>query len=181
MNQTKYTQKETLQAENLRLRGELAQKEQLIQQLSQEVLRLLQDDSKANPALQSSRNETELTTFPDSEWQQLSKKVKFYQEQINLREREISQLRQTAQQLIEQKQKLENLIQKLHQIYHQKFAERLEPIKTKLTMLQQENKQLQVELQSSRYRLAVRNNSSWSLDLAERKSESHSIPTFGDV
>ena len=181
MNQIEYPQKETLQAENSRLQGELAQKEQLIQQLSQEILRLLQDDSKADLALQSSQNTTELSTFSDSEWQQLSKKVKFYQEQINFREQEICQLRQTVQQLSEQKQRLEHLIQKLPQIYHQKFAERLEPIKTKLTMLQQENKQLQVELQSSRYRLAVRSNSSLSLNLAERKPDSHSIPTFGDV
>jgi hypothetical protein len=52
---------------------------------------------------------------------------------------------------------LEQVVQELPQIYRRKFEERMTPVRDKVTILQRENRQLQAELQSVSYRLALKN------------------------
>jgi hypothetical protein len=55
---------------------------------------------------------------------------------------------------------LEQVVQELPQIYRRKFEERMTPVREKVAMLQRENRQLQAELQSVSYRLALRTRTS---------------------
>jgi chromosome segregation ATPase len=93
--------------------------------------------------------------------------VAFYQEQITTRDSEIYQLRQSVQELTDRTRMLEQVVQELPQIYRRKFEERMTPVREKVAMLQRENRQLQAELQSVSYRLALktRNASHGGIDL----------------
>ena len=51
---------------------------------------------------------------------------------------------------------LEQVVQELPQIYRRKFEERMAPVREKVAILHRENRQLQAELQSVSYRLALR-------------------------
>ena len=64
---------------------------------------------------------------------------------------------------------LEQVVQELPRIYKEKFAERMDAVKDRVARIQQENRELQAELQSTSYRLAVRS----------RRGSSHlDLPTF---
>ncbi|MCX7595450.1 MAG: hypothetical protein N2235_17155, partial [Fischerella sp.] len=108
--------------------------------------------------------------------------VNFYQEQIASRDAEIYQLRQSVQELSDRSRMLEQVVQELPQIYRRKFEERMTPIREKVAILQQENRQLQAELQSVSYRLALktRTASHSGIDLPNfpRPSEENNISTI---
>jgi chromosome segregation ATPase len=111
----------------------------------------------------------------------VEQQVTFYQEQIGDRDAEIYQLRQTAQELTDRSRMLEQVVQELPKIYRQKFAERLTPIKEKVTQIQRENRQLHAELQSVSYRLAVRSRRQNHLDLPSFGAPGLSLPSFGNA
>ncbi len=106
--------------------------------------------------------------------QAVEQQVTFYQEQIRTRDTEIYQLRQSVQELTDRSRMLEQVVQELPQIYRRKFEERMAPVRDKVTMLQKENRQLQAELQSVSYRLAVktRNTTHGGIDLPNFPSPS---------
>jgi chromosome segregation ATPase len=180
VNQVESLSLPALQAEVSSLREDLQMRDQLVQQLSQELFRLVKGNATFMPKPEvSERHLTELRVLRE-QLQEVEQQVTFYQEQITARDGEIYQSRQSVQELTDRSRMLEQVIQELPQIYRQKFAERMEPVREKVAMLQQENRQLHAELQSVSYRLAVRNRRTSQLDLPSfPRSLPGPIPTFG--
>jgi hypothetical protein len=70
----------------------------------------------------------------------------------------------------------------LPNVYRQKFAERMTVVKKRVTELHRENRQLQAELQSVSYRLAVRTRRSQHLELPSLDASNLkgiSLPSLG--
>ncbi len=174
---------QALQGEVSYLREELQVRDQLVQQLSQELFRLVKGNANLAPRQElSERQNAEMTLLRD-QLQDVEQQVSFYQEQIVNRDQEIYQLRQSVQELTERSRMLEKAVQELPNIYRQKFAERMIPVREKVEKLQRENRQLHTELQSISYRLAVRNRRQTNqIDLPDFLGRASSpIPTFGSV
>ncbi|PZO12436.1 MAG: hypothetical protein DCF25_17680 [Leptolyngbya foveolarum] len=157
------------QSEIARLKEELAMRDQLVQQLSQELFRLVKGNQDFLPTPEvSEQHQQEVRSLRD-QMRQLEEQVAFYQAQIESKDEETDQLRQTAQELTDRTRMLEQVVQELPKIYKEKFAERMSAVKDRVAKIQQENRELQAELQSTSYRLAIRT----------RKSGSHlDLPTF---
>ncbi len=171
-----------LQVEVAHLREELQMRDQLVQQLSQELFRLVKGNKNFTPNPEvSERHMAEMRSLRE-QVQAVEQQVTFYQEQISTRDAEIYQLRQSVQELTDRSRMLEQVVQELPQIYRQKFAERMAAIKEKVALVQRENRQLHAELQSVSYRLALRNRQSNRLDLPNfPRSGNDPIPTFGNA
>jgi DNA repair exonuclease SbcCD ATPase subunit len=171
-----------LQSQVSRLREELQMRDQLVQQLSQELFRLVKGNTTFVPKPEVTEKHMAQMRLLREQLEDVEQQVKFYQEQITNRDAEIYQLRQSVQELTDRSRMLEQVIQELPQIYRQKFAERMQPVKEKVAMLQRENRQLQAELRSVSYRLAVRNRSTSRIDLPSyNRVGVASLPTFGNV
>jgi chromosome segregation ATPase len=147
---------QTLSTEASQLRQELLLRDQLVQQLSQELFRLVKGNTNFMP--QRSETEPDLSQLQAlrEQLQAVEQQVTFYQEQITTRDAEIYELRQTVQELSDRSRMLEQVVQELPQIYRRKFEERMSPVREKVATLQRENRQLQAELQSVSYRLALK-------------------------
>ncbi|MEB3162158.1 MAG: hypothetical protein VKK80_02920 [Prochlorothrix sp.] len=156
---------QALQAEVSRLREELNMRDQLVQQLSQELFRLVKGNTNVTPSPALSEQHLGEMRKLREQLQGVEEQVAFYQEQLSERDAEIYQLRQTVQELTDRSRMLEQVVQELPTIYRQKFNERIVPIKEKVSQLQRENRQLHAELQSVSYRLAVRNRNVTHVDL----------------
>ncbi|MEM1394082.1 MAG: Npun_F5560 family protein [Cyanobacteria bacterium P01_D01_bin.116] len=156
MSQTDNSTIQALSTEVSKLRQELQLRDQLVQQLSQELFRLVKGNTDFMPQPEvSERHQNELNALRE-QLQAVEEQVSFYQEQISTRDSEIYQLRQSVQELTDRSRMLEQVVQELPQIYRQKFEERMAPVREKVALLQQENRQLQAELQSVSYRLALK-------------------------
>lgn len=183
MNSTETPPIQKLQTEVSRMREELQLRDQLVQQLSQELFRLVKGNATFMPRPEvSERHMTEIRILRE-QLQDVEQQVTFYQEQISARDSEIYQLRQSVQELTDRSRMLEQVVQELPQLYRQKFAERMAPVREKVTMLQRENRQLHAELQSVSYRLAVRSRNITRIDLPTfpRPGIDGSMPTFGNA
>ncbi|NEO00741.1 MAG: hypothetical protein F6K50_36500 [Moorea sp. SIO3I7] len=171
-----------LQTEVSHLREELQLRDQLVQQLSQELFRLVKGNANFKPPQEvSERHKAQMVVLRE-QLHDVEQQVEFYQQQIATRDTEIKQLRESVEELTERSRQLEQVVQELPKIYHQKFSERMAPVKEKVTMLQRENRQLHAELQSVSYRLAVRSRNITRVDLPSFNRQNASpIPTFGSV
>ncbi|ARV62458.1 hypothetical protein BZZ01_30925 [Nostocales cyanobacterium HT-58-2] len=160
MSQTDTSTIQALSTEVSKLRQELQLRDQLVQQLSQELFRLVKGN--ANFMSQPDLSERYLTQVQElrEQLQAVEQQVTFYQEQISARDTEIYQLRQSVQELTDRSRMLEQVVQELPQIYRRKFEERMAPVREKVAMLQRENRQLQAEVQSVSYRLALKTRTS---------------------
>lgn len=160
MSQADTSTIQTLSTEASQLRNELLLRDQLVQQLSQELFRLVKGNTNFMP--QRSETEPDLSQLQAlrEQLQAVEQQVTFYQEQITTRDAEIYQLRQTVQELSDRSRMLEQVVQELPQIYRRKFEERMSPVREKVATLQRENRQLQAELQSVSYRLALKTRTS---------------------
>jgi chromosome segregation ATPase len=157
MNQTQSVNISTLKAEVAQFREELNIRDRLVQQLSQELFRLVKDPTDYAPRTGVNGGEdyrAEVILLRE-QLQGVEQQVVLHQEQLQLRDFEIHQLRQTVRDLQDRGQMLEQVIRELPKIYTRKFAERLAPIKTKIMELQNDNLQLQAELVSVTERLAA--------------------------
>lgn len=171
------------QAEVARLREELVMRDNLVQQLSQELFRLVKGNANFMPSPEVSERHLAEVRALREQLKGVEQQVTFYQEQIADRDTEIFQLRQSVQELTDRSRMLEQVVQELPKIYRQKFAERLAPIKEKVTQIQRENRQLHAELQSVSYRLAVRTRRQTHLDLPNfpRSGSDVALPSFGNA
>jgi chromosome segregation ATPase len=183
VSQTDSQKLQTLQRETSRLREELQLRDQLVQQLSQELFRLVKGNNNFVPVPEVSQRHQEETRLLREQLQEVEQQVKFYQEQISQRDTDIYQLRQSVQELSDRTRMLEQVVQELPRIYRRKFAERMAPVKNKVELLQRENRQLHAELQSVSYRLAVRSRRNTSkIELPNfSHPQSTPIPTFGNA
>lgn len=146
----------SLSTEVSQLRQELQLRDQLVQQLSQELFRLVKGNSAFMPPRTEPEQDLSQLQSLREQIQAVEQQVTFYQEQITARDAEIYQLRQSVQELTDRSRMLEQVVQELPQIYRHKFEERMTPVRDKIAMLQRENRQLQAELQSVSYRLALK-------------------------
>lgn len=182
MIQTETQTLQAVQTEVSRLREELQLRDQLVQQLSQELFRLVKGNASFTPPPEvSERHQSQMRALRD-QLQDVEQQVTFYQEQIATRDEEIYQLRQSVQELTDRSRMLEQVVQELPHIYRQKFAERMAPVREKVSMLQRENRQLHAELQSVSYRLAVRSRNITRIELPSfSRPHGGPIPTFGSL
>jgi chromosome segregation ATPase len=171
-----------LQSEVLRLQEELQMRDQLVQQLSQELFRLVKGNAnQVASAIAPERHLAEMRALRE-QLQNVEEQVTFYQQQIADRDSEIFQLQQTSQELTDRSRMLEQVVEELPKIYRQKFADRMAPIKEKVALIQRENRQLHAELQSVSYRLAMRNRRNSELDLPSfPRTEGLDLPSFGNA
>jgi chromosome segregation ATPase len=156
VNQTQSPNISTLKAEVARFREELSIRDKLVQQLSQELFRLVKDNTAYAPRPEVAGDYRSEVRLLREQLQGVEQQVQFYQEQLQHRDLEIQRLRQTIRELNERGQMLEQVIRELPKVYTRKFAERLAPIKTKIMALQSENRQLQADLVAVTDRLAAR-------------------------
>ncbi|NJR64394.1 MAG: hypothetical protein HC772_02195 [Leptolyngbyaceae cyanobacterium CRU_2_3] len=178
------TQPETLtfpelQVEVAHLREELQMRDQLVQQLSQELFRLVKGNAAMLPTPDISERQMAEMRALREQLQAVEQQVTFYQSQIADRDSEIYQLRQATQELGDRSRMLEKVVQEMPHIYREKFERRLAPIKEKVAMIQRENRQLHAELQSVSYRLAVRNRRTNQLDLPSFPRSGVVMPSLG--
>jgi len=160
VSQTEIPDIQALSTEMSQLRQELQLRDQLVQQLSQELFRLVKGNTNfMPPRLEPEQDLTQLKALQE-QLQAVEQQVTFYQEQITTRDTEIYQLRQSVQELTDRSRMLEQVVQELPQIYRRKFEERMAPVREKVAQLQRENRQLQAELQSVSYRLALKTRTS---------------------
>lgn len=185
MSQSEIPTLQTLQAEMSQLREELQMRDRLVEQLSQELFRLVKGNNNALPTQEVPQEYLGQMRSLREQLQGVEEQVTFYQEQISQRDAEIYQLRHSVQELTDRSRMLEQVVQELPEIYRQKFAERMDAVKEKVEMLQRENRQLHAELQSTSYRLAVRNRRrTGHLELPSLSGSSGgdiSLPSFGNA
>nr|WP_242025694.1 Npun_F5560 family protein [Leptolyngbya sp. FACHB-36] len=157
-------------------------RDNLVQQLSQELFRLVKGNTNFLPTPEvSERHIAEVRALRD-QLQGVEQQVTFYQGQLSDRDADIYQLRQSVQELTDRSRMLEQVVQELPNIYRQKFAERMAPVKEKVAQLQRENRQLHAELQSVSYRLAVRTRRQTHLDLPSfPRGVEAVLPSFGNA
>lgn len=170
-----------INTEVVRLREELQMRDNLVQQLSQELFRLVKGNTNFLPSPEVSERHLAEVRALREQLQGVEQQVTFYQEQISDRDAEIYQLRQSVQELTDRSRMLEQVVQELPKVYRQKFAERMAPVREKVAQLQRENRQLHAELQSVSYRLAVRTRRSSHLDLPSFPRSSVALPSFGNA
>ena len=156
MNQTPSASISTLKAEVARFREELSIRDKLVQQLSQELFRLVKNHTADAPPSAIPEDYRAEVRLLREQLQGVEQQVQFYQHQLHRRDLEIQQLRQTIRELSERGQILEQVIRELPKVYTRKFAERLAPIKNKIMSLQTENRRLQSDLVAVTDRLASR-------------------------
>ena len=159
-------------------------RDQLVQQLSQELFRLVKGNASTTPTPEvSERQQAEIRALRE-QLQGVEQQVTFYQDQLATKDSEIYQLRQSVQELTDRSRMLEQVVQELPRVYKEKFEQRLIPIKEKVAMIQRENRQLHAELQSVSYRLAVRSRRVSHLDLPSFPrigGNPNPIPTLSNV
>ncbi|MDH6060234.1 hypothetical protein NWP17_07255 [Chrysosporum bergii ANA360D] len=182
MSQTDTPNIQALSTEVSQLRQELQLRDQLVQQLSQELFRLVKGNNNFMPQRSEKEDDGHELQVLQEQLQAVEQQVMFYQEQITNRDTEIYQLRQSVQELTDRSRMLEQVVQELPQIYRHKFEERMAPVREKVAALQRENRKLQAELQSVSYRLALktRTSSHSAIDLPSfprRESEQKNIST----
>lgn len=177
MNQADTTNIQEVQAEVVRLREELQMRDGLVQQLSQELFRLVKGNASASPSPDLSEHQMAEIRALREQLKSVEEQVSFYQDQIADRDSQIFQLKQSVQELTDRSRMLEQVVEELPKIYRQKFAERIAPVKEKVAQIQRENRQLHAELQSVSYRLAVRNRRESHLDLPSFPRTS--LPSLG--
>ena len=181
MVQSSYTDLNDHQSEVARLEAELEMRDQLVQQLSQELFRLVKGNAGFVPTVDpSEQHQAEVNTLRD-QLRGVEKQIDFYQGELQAKDSEVVQLRQTVEELTDRSRMLEQVIQELPEVYRQKFSERLQEVKQRVVDLQKENRQLQAELQSVTYRLAMRTRRSHRLELPSLSPagvDQISLPSF---
>ena len=108
-----------------RLRQQVKLQDQLVEQLSTELFRMV----KTHPPLLSAATTTAPATANPAEaalrsdLKRLEQQIEFYQSQIDKRDVEITRLQKSCRLLGDRNQTLEQIIQQLPEVYRQKFTE----------------------------------------------------------
>ncbi len=170
---------ETLRDENIRLQQELQQRDLLVQQLSEEVLRLVKGNVAFLPhqALSEQHHEemrSLMTKFQNSEEQLILSQLL-----LKERDQQVSELRQALSEANANMQNLQRKIENLPTVYGTKFSERMEPVKSKVEELQKQNTQLNSEVQNLSHRLS-HTAPPQRIEVPEIQTAGLSLPSFGD-
>ncbi len=144
---------QAVEPEVAQLRHQLQLRDQLIEQMSTELFRMVKTHPPALPPSSSVASEPSALVLQTTEQvlradlKRLEQQIEFYQSQIDKRDQEIGRLQKSCQVLSDRNQMLERIIQELPEVYRQKFADRLDAVKSKFQSLQTENRRLQGALQ----------------------------------
>jgi chromosome segregation ATPase len=160
------------------LKQELEQRDLLVQQLSEELFRLVKGNSAFIPSQEISEQHAENIKILTNKLASVEDRLFVAHTQLMDRDREIIELRQSVQELTDRAKMLEQVVQELPNVYRNKFAERMVPIKQKVEALQKENRQLHIELQSLSFRLSHRVRPQ-RLELPKTQIGSPALPVFG--
>lgn len=166
------------QSNQSQLQDEIALRDRIIEQLSAELFRLIQQHPELftghsqRPGLILKGQETPSSVIFSPEYQTLQIRlqeveahISFYQTQITQRDADNAHLQEVNQDLSDRNHNLELVIQELPEVYRQKFSQRLDQVRDKLSALQTENRQLQESLQSMNYQLEVQNHRATPVEL----------------
>lgn len=146
---------EDVQSEILQLNEQLRMRDQLVDQLSTELYRLIKANPAALPPAHGSTAPSSGANYMPAgdtlrqELTALESQIEFYQTQIDKRDAQIAHLQSSCQSLSDRNQMLEHIVQELPEVYRQKFSNRLDQVKTKVKSLQLENRRLYSALQDS--------------------------------
>lgn len=157
-----------LEEEVYYLRQELQTRDQLVGQLSEELFRLIKQ-----PRMQPGVTTSKAMQSLQKQFQMVKQQLAFQRQEVIHRDLELAQIRQTMQELDRHNNLLEQAIQEMPEVYRRSFAERISPVKQKLGMLQQENRQLHARLENISYRLAVRPHHPQPVEIP--KPDRHSV------
>jgi chromosome segregation ATPase len=140
--------------ELMALKQQIRGRDQLVEQLSTELFRMVRAHPPALPAAIAPSHPIGAPS-PEAdrlrqELQTIEQQIAFYQDQIDKRDAEITRLQKNCQLLSERNQSLELIVQELPVVYRQKFADRLEQVKSKVQSLQSENQRLSHQLQQQK-------------------------------
>ncbi|MEB3213818.1 MAG: hypothetical protein VKL39_20890 [Leptolyngbyaceae bacterium] len=183
MTPTSLQKHSELQAEVARLREELMMRDQLVQQLSQELFRMVKGVGSSPQSEPSETHQNEVRSLRQ-QLRSVETKVESYAEQIAKKDAEIAALKQSVAEMRDRTEMLQHVVHEMPRVYKEKFAERMVPIREKVARIQKENRQLHAELQSVSYRLAVRNRRIAQLDLPNFPKVAQSVvavPSLSDV
>ena len=171
---------ETLRDENIRLQQELQQRDLLVQQLSEEVLRLVKGNIAFLPnQAVSEKHEAEIRTLT-TKLANSEEQLILYQLLLKERDQELQELRRALEEATATAQNLRQKINNLPAVYSTKFSERMEPVKTKVEELQKQNSHLNSEVQNLSHRLAHNTVPPQRIEVPEIQTAGLSLPTFGD-
>lgn len=148
------------------LADELLVRDQLVQQLSEELYQLMVQHPELFVRFYQARKaeaaNAEALKLLQVQIQQVEAQITAYQEQIlayqqqaQSREAEMNDLKAQVIELSDRNQMLERVIQEMPEVYRQKFSERLGQVKLKIESLEKENAQLRAELRNLQTLLAA--------------------------
>lgn len=164
-----------LEAEVCYLRQELQMRDQLVQQLSGELFRLIRDQPRTQ---QSGVTLPKAMQSLQNQFQVVKQQLALQRQEVSHRDAELAQIRQAMQELNKRNNLLEQAIQEIPEVYRQRFAERISPVKQKLGMLQRENRQLHARLENISFHLAVKRRHPEHVELPQFDGHSvHHAPT----
>ncbi|MFN5855684.1 MAG: Npun_F5560 family protein [Pseudanabaenaceae cyanobacterium] len=170
-----------LQDEIEQLKQELEQRDLLVQQLSEELFRLVKGNTAFMPnAEQSSPADAAAIRDLQDKLTAVEAQLSLSENMLQQRDQEIFSLRQNVQELTDHAKMLEQIVQEMPNVYRAKFAERMVPIKQKVESLQRENRQLHIELQSLSFRIANRHRPP-RIELPKTAHQNPVLPMFGAV
>lgn len=151
---------------SLNLADELLVRDQLVQQLSEELYQLMVQHPELFVRFYQARKaeaaNAEALKLLQAQVQQVEAQITAYQEQIlayqqqaQSREAQMNDLKAQVIELSDRNQMLERVIQEMPEVYRQKFSERLSQVKLKIESLEKENAQLRAELRNLQTLLAA--------------------------
>ncbi|MCI3279961.1 hypothetical protein L5470_03015 [Synechococcus sp. PCC 6717] len=167
-----------LSAPSLNVADELLVRDQLVQQLSEELYQLMVQHPELFVRFYQARKaeaaNAEALQRLQQQIQDVEARIATYQEQIlayqqqaQERESEVTALKQQVIELGDRNQMLERVIQEMPEVYRQKFSERLKQVQLKVEHLQKENDQLRSELRHMQALLP-----------AQSRQQQHGLPSL---
>ncbi len=184
---------QTLNESSLNLADELLVRDQLVQQLSEELYQLMVQHPELFVRFYQARKaeaaNAEALQLLQQQIQQIEAQISSYQEQIlayqqeiQAREAEVADLKRQVIELGDRNQMLERVIQEMPEVYRQKFSDRLKQVHLKVEHLQKENEQLRSELRQLQTLLATQSRQPMSHSLPSlQPARVGLIPSFGNA
>ncbi|XFA73396.1 hypothetical protein RYO59_001640 [Thermosynechococcaceae cyanobacterium Okahandja] len=175
------------------LADELLVRDQLVQQLSEELYQLMvqhpelfvrfyqarKAEAANAAALQLLQQQIQQVEAHIARYQE---QILAYQQQLQARESEVTDLKHQVIELGDRNQMLERVIQEMPEVYRQKFSERLKQVQLKVEHLQKENDQLRSELRHTQALLAAQSRQQQYQSLPSlQPARVGLIPSFGNA
>lgn len=177
---------------SLNIADELLVRDQLVQQLSEELYQLMvqhpelfvrfyqvrKAEAATAEALQLLQQQIQEIEVRINSYQE---QISAYQQQVQEREAQVNDLKRQVMELSDRNQMLERVIQEMPEVYRQKFSDRLRQVQLKVEHLQKENEQLRSELRHMQALLAAQCRQQQQGLSSLQPARVSLIPSFGNV